>query len=387
MLSTLPQSSRFLVGLLAGLSLSWMAMRWVAPLGWTDHPRGRRQHERPTPLTGGLALLLALALGQLLEAASLPLGRAEWGVVYGMGFMGLADDRFDLRARWKALASLLAAALLAWLTWDLLREAGAYLPLFTGRLATHTGLAVVLLWAWYWSIPQACNLIDGMNGLALGFFLMLAISMDLPLGEAGHGAYFLGVLVALLLLNWPKSRQFLGDSGSLSLGTLFAILGVHLLATTSPNRLLWAFAYPIVDVLMVMAIRVSNRRPLGEGDRNHFHHHWQRMMHNEEERPSRRQSIASLMLTLLPALACMQALQGYPGHRIIAWAGAAWLLGVGSWFYLQGVGLLPSRESASCVSVAPSAPGIEPSIRTQLTHAVSGEHLSYIRRNRPDASL
>lgn len=81
MLSTLPQSSRFLVGLLAGLSLSWMAMRWVAPLGWTDHPRGRRQHECPTPLTGGLALLLALALEQLLDAASLPLGRAEWGVV------------------------------------------------------------------------------------------------------------------------------------------------------------------------------------------------------------------------------------------------------------------------------------------------------------------
>ena len=138
---------------------------------------------------------------------------------------------------------------------------------------------------------------------------------------------------------------------------------------------------------MVMAIRVSNGRPLGEGDRNHFHHHWQRMMRNEEERPSRRQSTASLVLTLLPALACMQALQGYPGHRIIAWAGAAWLLGVGSWFYLRGAGLVPGRESASGLSGAPSAPEIEPMVRAQLTHAVSGEHLSYAGRNRPDASL
>jgi UDP-GlcNAc:undecaprenyl-phosphate GlcNAc-1-phosphate transferase len=330
MLSSLPQFSRFLIGLLAGLALSWLAMRWVAPLGWTDHPKGRRQHERPTPRTGGLALLAGLGLGQILGLVHLPLSAAEWSVIYAMGLMGVVDDRFDLRARWKALASLVAAALLAGLTWGVLRQAGAYLPLFMGHLATHTGLAVVLLWAWYWSIPQACNLIDGMNGLALGFFLLLAVSMDLPLGNAGHGAYFLGVLVALLLLNWPKGRQFLGDSGSLSLGTLFAILGVQLLATNSPNRLLWAFTYPILDVLMVMAIRISNGKPLGEGDRNHFHHHWQRVMGERNG--------AALLMTLLPAFACMQVLPDYPGHRIIAWTGAAWLVATALAFYSRSVG-------------------------------------------------
>jgi len=329
MFSALSQPSRFLIGLFAGLSLSWMAMRWIAPLGWTDHPRGRRQHEQPTPRTGGLALLAALVVGQFFGAAHLPLSGAEWAMVYAMGFMGMLDDRFELRARWKALAGLLAAAFLAWLTWGVLRQAGAHLPLFTWQLATHTGLALVLLWAWYWSIPQACNLIDGMNGLALGFFLMLAVSMDLPLGDSGHGAYFLGTLMALLLLNWPKGRQFLGDSGSLSLGTLFAILGVQLLATTSPNRLLWTFAYPIVDVLLVMVIRLSNGKPLGEGDRNHFHHQWQRVLKN---RPS-----AALGLTLLPALACMQVLQDYPGHRIVAWGGLLWLGVAGICFYLQSI--------------------------------------------------
>jgi UDP-GlcNAc:undecaprenyl-phosphate GlcNAc-1-phosphate transferase len=337
MFSTLSQSSRFLVGLITALGLSWMVMRWIAPLGWTDHPRGRRQHERPTPRTGGLALLAALAAGQFFSAAHLPLSGTEWAVVYAMGFMGMLDDRFELRARWKALAGLLAAAFLACLTWGVLRQAGAYLPLFTWHLATRTGLAVVLLWAWYWSIPQACNLIDGMNGLALGFFLMLAVSMDLPLGDSGHGAYFLGTLVALLFLNWPKGWQFLGDSGSLSLGTLFAILGVHLLAATSPNRLLWTFAYPIVDVLMVIAVRLSNGRPIGEGDRNHFHHHWQRVMGSGEERLDGKRSAAALGLTLLPAFACMQVLQDYPGHRAVAWTGLFWLVSTATWFYLRSV--------------------------------------------------
>lgn len=329
MLNPLPISARFIIGLGLCLLMSLAVMRWIAPLGWMDHPRGRRQHGRPTPRTGGLALLAALAIGQVLGAVRLPLRAAEWGVVFGMGIMGAIDDRFDLRARWKALASLVAAAILASLTWTLLRQAGAHLPLFQGTLATKTGLALALLWAWYWSIPQACNLIDGMNGLAPGFFLMLAYSMDLPLGEAGQGAYLLGALVALAALNWPRGRQFLGDAGSLALGTLFAILGVHLLAVTSPNLLLWAFAYPIVDVLMVTAIRLSLGKPLSEGDRNHFHHQWQRVF------PGR--ALAALGMTLLPGFACMQVLQGYKYHRLIAWAGLAWLLGAALWFYFRAV--------------------------------------------------
>lgn len=249
---------------------------------------------------------------------TLPLGKGEWAVVFAMGAMGMADDRFDLRARWKALASLVAAGVLTALTWHLLRSAGNHLPLFFGQLATKTGLTLVLLLAWYWSIPQASNLIDGLNGLALGFFLLLAFSMDLPLGSGGEGAYLMGALATLLALNFPRGRQFLGDTGSLALGTLFAILGIHLLAVQSPNHLLFAFAYPIVDVLMVMTIRKANGRSLGEGDRNHFHHQWLNLF------PGR--PLAAWGLTLLPAFACMQILQSYPGHRVLAWAGFVWLV-------------------------------------------------------------
>ncbi|MBS1783801.1 MAG: hypothetical protein JST24_00060 [Acidobacteria bacterium] len=178
MIQDLAPSTRFLVGGAVCLIASMAAMAWLAPLGWVDHPRGRRQHARPTPRTGGIALLAALGVGLAVGWLVLPLGMGEWAVVFAMGAMGMADDRFDLRARWKALASLVAAAVLTGLTWDLLRGAGNHLPLFFGQLATKTGLTVLLLMAWYWAIPQASNLIDGLNGLALGFFLLLAFSMD-----------------------------------------------------------------------------------------------------------------------------------------------------------------------------------------------------------------
>ncbi|HET8714819.1 MAG TPA: hypothetical protein VFM16_03270, partial [Holophagaceae bacterium] len=124
MLLGLPYPTRFLLGAGVCLLASLAAMAWLAPLGWTDHPRGRRQHARPTPRTGGIALMATVGLGLLLGGVRLPLGRWEWAIVFAMGLMGLADDRFDLRARWKALASLGAGILLTALTWDVLRGAG-----------------------------------------------------------------------------------------------------------------------------------------------------------------------------------------------------------------------------------------------------------------------
>src|SRR5690348_16378857 len=136
---------RFGVGLALTLALSLICMRWVAPLGWMDHPRGRRQHGTPTPRTGGIALLVAIGLGHAFGLLQLPLPPACWVVVYGMGFMGILDDRWDIRARWKAAVSLVAALLLAWMTWGLLREASPHVPLLMGHLATKTGLALALL--------------------------------------------------------------------------------------------------------------------------------------------------------------------------------------------------------------------------------------------------
>lgn len=357
---------RFAWGFALTMLLSGALMRWLAPRGWMDLPDGRHRHHHPTPRTGGLALAGMLLLGQALGQVRLPLSGVEWFLVYFMAALGALDDRFNLRARWKALAGLAVALVLAFLAQGVLRQAGPRLPLFGWQLASGTGLALALLWAWYWAIPQACNLIDGLNGLALGFFMLLAMAMDLPLGPEARGATLLGGMGALLLLNWPMGAQFLGDSGSLMLGALFAVLGVKLLGRANPNHLLCAFAYPIVDVLMVMAVRAANRRPLGEGDCNHFHHQWQRITGRDW---------AALILTLGPGAACMQILGGYPGHRLVAWAGLLWLAAAASWFYYRSGPALRARGAA--------APRREPVPLALISRAAaaSGEHMGTVRQD------
>jgi UDP-GlcNAc:undecaprenyl-phosphate GlcNAc-1-phosphate transferase len=253
------------LGLLAGLACIGL----VGPRGWMDHPDVRKRHPEPTALTGGLALWAMVALGQGLGWLPLPLDRQDWLAVHGMALMGALDDRFGLRARWKALAGLLAALFLGLhAARDLLAHGGsvhvAYLDL-PNRLAFTAPLAV----AWFWGIPQAFNLIDGLNGLSLGLTaLLLGL---LGWGAGSEAALLVGAVLGALLLNYPRARHFIGDCGAFLLGTLLAILALKRGLPAHPNLALWAFAYPILDVTVVVAIRLARRQGLAIADHNHLH--------------------------------------------------------------------------------------------------------------------
>lgn len=256
------------------LLLGLLAARLLGPLGFVDHPAGRKHHDRPTPTTGGLVLLATLVLGALLGFKRLDLHPEQWVGLVALAAVGIVDDRFGMRARHKALAGLLIAVAMAvpgaervvqlHPTYQLL----GFIP-----LPPVWPLAFALLTLLYWFVPQALNLIDGANGLAIGYglvvFGVLAFS-GRPL------AFCVGTLLGLLALNWPRAIHFLGDSGSLVLGLLLAFEVKRGAGVVDPDNILWVFAYPIFDVITVVAIRLRSGRALGEGDRNHLHHQWMR---------------------------------------------------------------------------------------------------------------
>lgn len=307
------------IGLAVTLLLSLACIRWVAPLGWLDHPDPRKHHHAPTARTAGLALWLLL-LGLLaLGRCPLPLDRVEWAAVHAMALIGLLDDRLTLQARHKALVGLAVALVLAV---DLAPELGpltrdiAFLGL---ALPNHPLVTIPLLTLWFWSIPQAFNLIDGINGLSMGFSLLLLTVLAAVLGHAPAGGFLSGGLLALLLLNYPRARHFLGDCGSLMLGTLFAVLAAKAFAAQDANLMLWVFAYPAVDVTLVVAVRAWKRVPLGSPDRSHLHHFL------VDRLGAHRAWLVPLILLSLALLPMTRAL-GFPGSQLISMLGLAALL-------------------------------------------------------------
>ncbi|WP_243303402.1 glycosyltransferase family 4 protein [Geothrix oryzisoli] len=248
--------------------------RTLGPKGWMDVPSGRKSHAHPVPRIGGLALLVVLLVAKALGVLYLGLSALEWSVVVGLAALGVLDDRFNLRARWKAAAGVLVAIPLAAAHSRELLLSGRNVTLFGLDIPDHAYVFFPLLLLWYWGIPQAINLIDGLNGLSLGFSCLvlgaLGLSTNSPLG-AGSAPLW-GALIALLLLNYPKARHFMGDAGSLGLGSLLAILVMDRALLFHRGLGFWLMAYPILDVATVVAIRRYSGRPLGQADRSHLHH-------------------------------------------------------------------------------------------------------------------
>ncbi len=307
------------IGTAVTLAGSLACIRWVAPLGWSDHPDPRKHHHKPTPRTAGLALWLLL-LGLLaLGRCPLPLDRVEWTAVHAMALIGLLDDRFDLRARHKAAVGLVVALGL-----------GLHMAPELGRFAkevhflglvmpNHLMLTVPLLALWFWSVPQAFNLIDGINGLSMGFSLLLLGVFGTLMGYAPAGGYLSGGLLAVLLLNYPRARHFLGDCGSLMLGSLFAVLSAKTFAVYDANLMLWMFAYPAIDVALVMAVRAWKGVPLGSADRSHLHHYL------VDKLGMQRAWLVPLIL-LGFALLSMTRVLSFPGHKFVSLLGLAGLI-------------------------------------------------------------
>jgi len=158
-----------------------------------------------------------------------------------------------------------------------------------------------------------------------------------------------GALAAAFLLNFPHAKHFLGDCGAMMLGTLFAILSVRILVSWNANLPLWVFAYPIVDVTMVVAIRAWNGKPLGSADRSHLHH-W--MM----DHLGNRAWLATQLLLVLAALPMLRATD-LPGSRALSLAGGLAILGLAAKAFRDRTRPRDSRGS-SLVPVRHNAPYI-----------------------------
>lgn len=281
---------RYLLGLLGAGCLAWVFITWLAPLGWMDHPDERKPHERPTARTGGLALALAWLALILLNQRPLDLNPLELTGCLGLSILGFIDDRHTLSPKPKAVLGLTFAAVIAF---GVAAELHARVPmvfLLGVRVSTEPTITFIPLLLWFWSIPQAFNLSDGLNGLAIGLFgIAMAVVGGVGLGQSPA---FWGAWTAILLLNFPRARHFLGDCGSLGMGAVMSILMIRWASSQDTGLALWVGAYWVADVTAVVLIRFANGRPLGQGDLNHLHH---RML----ELTGRRVLIATPLLLLM----------------------------------------------------------------------------------------
>ena len=278
--------------------------------GFIVEPDARRLHERPTPTLGGGAMYTGFVVGfivawltgvfdPIFADSTEPLAiLAGATVAYGVG---LLDDIRELSPPAKLAGMVAAAAVLAgggvsiiWFRipfWDVF-----ILPYDLAFLAT------VL---WVLGMANAVNFIDGLDGLAAGVmgigataFLLYGIRLgqvDLILpGNVGPlvAALVLGVCLGFLPWNVYPARIFMGDGGSLLLGTLMAASTMAVGGRTpDPFSGQTFFFYaplviplvilgvPVLDTAFAILRRATRRTGLATADKDHLHHRLVRLGH------------------------------------------------------------------------------------------------------------
>lgn len=193
--------------------------------------------------------------------------------------LGLIDDIWSLRARYKLLTQIVIAACVYSLG---LRIHAIYFPVFgVLNLGDYSALFTI---AWIAGTINAFNLIDGIDGLCSGValssflgILCLAIFFGVEMGAILCFA-LVGCTLAFLKFNFQPASIFLGDSGAYFFGFMIAALPVFIASkSSSPGVFHVAFMLfiivPFVDTCLAIFRRfIIMGISLSTPDRGHLHH-------------------------------------------------------------------------------------------------------------------
>lgn len=269
----------------AGLSLilAGGSRALASRIGAIDMPKGGRKiHQVPIPLLGGIGIGLTILVGLLGYFLFFQYLITDTFLVQLVGFAfaicilligGLLDDKFDLHPFWQ-FGFIVAACLLAVLTGTNVSR----ITNWTGGAPLELGFfGSLLAFGWLLVVTLAMKFMDGLDGLVSGQAVIGAILIAL-LGfspaynqpEVAILALIIaGAFLGFLPVNFHPAKQFLGESGAwiagFSLGFL-SILGGAKLAIG-----LMALAFPLMDALLVVVGRIARGTSPFKGDDTHLH--------------------------------------------------------------------------------------------------------------------
>ncbi|MEL3970745.1 MraY family glycosyltransferase [Rossellomorea oryzaecorticis] len=273
------------ITLLLSVLISFVSVLIVTPwviklaklIGVVDQPDQRKVHTKAMPRMGGLAIFIGVLAGYFASGLyKEPIASITVGALVIVA-VGLLDDKFALSPKLKLLGQLLAAGIVVYsgLTIEFL-----YIPFFDRIDIGFLAIPMTILWVI--GITNAINLIDGLDGLAAG---ISSISLATIAFMAFMNGKVLILTLALIVLasavgflfyNFHPAKIFMGDTGSLFLGYMIAVLSllglyksVTLFSFVVPVLIL---GVPLFDTIFAIIRRVVNKKPISAPDKSHLHH-------------------------------------------------------------------------------------------------------------------
>ena len=239
----------------------------------------RKLHEFKTPLLGGVMIFLTFFLINIYLIIIHNISKDNLIIFLGCSscfIIGLIDDIKNINYKYKFFLLFIIFFLIIKIDPNLQLNK-LYFHTFN-KIIYFKNLSIFITILCLLLLTNALNLIDGINGLCISvsiiFFAWILIIFD---QADSFNFLFIGSLFYVLILN-IKKNIFLGDSGSLFLGSLIGLFLIsnynnELFKRNLPvEDIFITLMLPGIDMLRVFAIRVANSKNPFEADRSHLHY-------------------------------------------------------------------------------------------------------------------
>ena len=283
----------FAVSLLVAYVMTPPVKRFAEKVGAIDVPRdNRRVHDHPIPRMGGLAIFIGFVLSLIFFV---PMSTKVLGLLVGsviIAVMGGVDDIVSLNP-WVKLAGQIVAALVAircGLVFDVISNPN----IFAEETYIEIGwLSIPLTMLWIVGCTNAVNLIDGLDGLAVGVSAISSMTMlivSLVVSEPVVSiilAALTGACLGFMPYNLNPAKIFMGDVGSqllgfvLSTASIMGLFKLHAIITFFVPLL--ALALPLADTIFAFFRRILHGQSPFKADKGHFHHRLLAMGLNQKQ--------------------------------------------------------------------------------------------------------
>ena len=277
----------FVVSLAMSMVMTFWVQKTAVSRGLLVPPASDRHlHTKPLPRIGGVGIYLSFLITVVAFCAVPKWGQQIFAPRTLIGFliatgaiflMGVYDDLKSIRPRSKLIFELFASIFLYFCSFGLHDVNLSIGPYAVGKLV---GFALTVVWIVL--ITNAFNLIDGVDGLAVGSAL-LSVIVVIATSMVRHNdlmtmlsCALFGTLLGFVPFNFHPASIFMGDSGSLFIGFALGALSLNgwsgrptVMGVAVP---ILCFGLPIIDVSLAVARRFLKQQPLFRADAEHVHH-------------------------------------------------------------------------------------------------------------------
>lgn len=249
-----------------------------------DFPdRSRKKQKKKIPITGGLIILLNYLLIIFLDYfysldlfAHLNLSILDWYISFVIipilfYFLGLYDDKFNLKPSIKILLSLILFYILINLDNNFLLSSISISSFNLNISILKYSIFISLLC--FLLFQHAFNMFDGIN-LQISLYSIIFLIFLFYITNINIFILMILPLLFFLLLNF-KNRSFMGDGGCYLISYFFSIYCVYFynLGQFSIELIFILMMIPGIDMLRLFIYRIYIGKSPFSSDREHLHHY------------------------------------------------------------------------------------------------------------------